>query len=550
MKLYLLLALSFFITSSFSQSVTPTTTDNPLKSWYLKDKSSDGFSGISLNKAYTYLKGKKGVPVIVGVIDSGIDTLHEDLKASLWTNPKEIPGNGKDDDGNGYPDDVHGWNFLGGKDGTEAEKASSEKARVYHQYKSAYENKKIDTNKLAKPEVWQYNMWKRAEAEIEPNPEITMQLTGMQNIAVKIAEWDSIISKEANKKEYTSAELEAFTFETDAAKKAKMGFLNLMKALPFGAEVKNSFIMQTLKEEIGKMKDDVEAKETAPIDVHNTIIKDNYQDFNDKFYGNTNIMGKGSMHGTHVSGIIAATRNNGVGIDGIADNAKIMVIRAVPDGDEYDKDIALAIRYAVDNGAKVINMSFGKSYSPQKYWVDEAYKYAASKDVLLVHAAGNDNKNVDSSFNYPSVDFLQGGRATNVITVGASADTALIGTYVSGFSNYGKKNVDVFAPGSQIYSSLPGGNVYGFLDGTSMASPVVAGIAALIRSYFPDLSAVQTKQAIEESVVFLDKKSPVFLPGTENQTSMSILCKTGGIVNAYQAVLKAEQLSKKIKKKK
>ena len=210
-----------------------------------------------------------------------------------------------------------------------------------------------------------------------------------------------------------------------------------------------------------------------------------------------------------------------------------MTIRAVPDGDEHDKDIALAIRYAVDNGAQIINMSFGKSFSPEKKWVDEAVAYVASKDVLLVHAAGNDGRNLDTSYNYPTSKFLDDKRATNWITVGASGDPAA-GGVTAGFSNYGKEEVDVFAPGVKIYSTVPGGNTYQFLQGTSMASPVVAGLAALLLEYFPTLSARQIKDVIERSSVpFTDS---VRTPGTGKLTTLNNLSKTGGLVNAYEAV--------------
>jgi S1-C subfamily serine protease len=281
--------------------------------------------------------------------------------------------------------------------------------------------------------------------------------------------------------------------------------------------------------------------DAAPPSYRDDIVKDNYNDFNDKFYGNNDIMASHAMHGTHVSGIIAAARNNGVGIDGVADNVRIMTIRAVPDGDEHDKDIALGIRYAVDNGAKVINMSFGKSFSPEKKWVDDAVKYALSKDVLLVHAAGNDGKNIDESENYPNPEFIGTSIvASNFITVGASGDIST-GGLAADFSNYGKNKVDVFAPGVKIYSSVPGGNTYAYQQGTSMASPVVAGIAALLRSYYPELTAVQIKYCIENGVAKIEGN--VQKPGEEEEISFTLLSKTGGIVNALGAVNVAETLN-------
>ena len=246
------------------------------------------------------------------------------------------------------------------------------------------------------------------------------------------------------------------------------------------------------------------------------------------------------FHGTHCSGIIGAVRNNGKGMDGIADNVRIMMLRAVPDGDEHDKDIALAIRYAVNNGAQIISMSFGKDFSPEKQWVDDAVRYAESKGVLLVHAAGNDAKNVDSLDNFPNANFIDGkGRANTWITVGASGDPKNGGITAS-FSNIGKKEVDVFAPGVQIYSTIPGGTTYGKASGTSMACPVVAGIAAFLLEYYPTLSAKQLKTIIEKTAIAPD--IDVKIPGTDELTQLSTLSKTGGIVNAYAAVKLASTL--------
>jgi subtilisin family serine protease len=286
-----------------------------------------------------------------------------------------------------------------------------------------------------------------------------------------------------------------------------------------------------------------EAMDEAPVPYRANIVKDDYYNFNDKYYGNKDVMAGSPTHGTHVSGIIGAVRNNGIGIDGVADNVRIMSIRAVPDGDEHDKDIALAIRYAVDNGAKIINMSFGKSFSPEKKWVDEAVLYAKSKGVLLIHAAGNDGKDLDlpQSHNYPNpISESNGELMSNFITVGASGDPTHK-ALAADFSNYGAEKVDVFAPGVKIYSTLPGGDKYGFQQGTSMASPVVAGVAALLLSYFPDLSAEQIKECIEKTVSKPDVETIV--PGTEEDNkNFSELSRTGGVVNAFEAVKYASTL--------
>lgn len=525
------------------------------KGWHLLNQKESGYYGINIAQAYDFVKSKKlaSTPIIVAVIDSGIDTTHEDLKSVLWHNLKEIPGNGIDDDKNGYVDDVYGWNFLGGRDGQNVEKDSYESARVYHKFKSKWEGKEPDKSRLTPTEANEYEMWAKAKADImgadiNPGDIVPMQKAYKE---IKYADsmihiGDSFIRKDIGKEEYTCKDLADYTTVNDVAKRVKMIMTSICKDNNTD-EISNTDLIDDLQGEMGQLESDIgkiEATDRAPVDYRHNVVKDNYDDFNDKFYGNNNVqVSKNSaMHGTHVSGIIAAARNNGVGIDGIADNVKIMMVRAVPNGDEHDKDIALAIRYAVDNGAKVINMSFGKGVSPEKKWVDDAVKYADSKGVLLVHAAGNSKFNVDTSWNFPTSVFEDGTRADNWITVGASGPTADVktGGLVAGFSNYGKKTVDVFAPGVQIYSTIPGGNTYQSLQGTSMASPVVAGVAALILEYYPALSAQQVKYVIEKSVQKPSAK--VKEPGVGEDVQLSEISRSGGIINAYEAIKLASTL--------
>lgn len=521
------------------------------KGWHMMDKEKDGYSGVSADKAYEFLKSRnlKSKTVIVAVIDTGIDTLHEDLKPVLWNNPKEIPGNGKDDDGNGYIDDIHGWNFLGGKDGRNVKIDSDERGRVYYGLRSKYEGKDINRSTLSKEELYEYDMFLRAQAELKGNsPDkdedelLTVDIPGFKTLYTSLLSSDSILKKAMGRDTFTGNDLMLYTTKSFAERRAKNDFIGLMKP--------NNMLDQNNKEFITGLAEFIEqaegaarkaeSKVSAPKPYRKEIVGDDENNFNDRNYGNNDIMAETSMHGTHCAGIIGAVRGNGKGVDGIADNVRIMALRVVPDGDEHDKDIALAIRYAVDNGAQIISMSFGKSYSPQKQWVDEAFAYAESKNVLLVHAAGNDSKNVDMAFNFPNPNYVNGGRASNVITVGASAEPKS-GSYTASFSNYGKKEVDVFAPGANIYSTLPGGNNYGNASGTSMACPLVAGIAALTLEYFPNLSARQLKYVIEKSAQKPAEK--VTKPGTDEKVDMSELSKTGGIVNAYEAVKLAATLT-------
>ena len=524
-----------FVLFLFSYNQLLTAQEIP-KGWHLLDRTNNGFWGISLDKAYAFLKesNKKSSRVIVAVIDSGIDTLHEDLKPVLWKNPREIAGNGKDDDKNGYVDDLYGWNFLGGKTGENVTKDSYEAARVYHRFKQAYDSIDPILVKFNAEGFTRYEMWRRAKQEVVQGSESATELIMLKRIYANLVKSDSILRKSLGKDTFLGKELAVLTVTEPEQKKAKNALYSLMSNNDALESTNTSFIGE-LKAYLEGLESKAKAADQAPFPYRASIVKDTYEDINDRYYGNNNVMTSpdAALHGTHVSGIIGAIRGNDKGSDGVADNVSIMTIRAVPDGDEHDKDIALAIRYAVDNGAQIINMSFGKSYSPEKKWVDEAVAYAAAKDVLLVHAAGNDGKNLDTSYNYPTSKFIDDKRASNWITVGASGDP-VAGGITAGFSNYGKLEVDVFAPGVKIYSTVPGGNTYQFLQGTSMASPVVAGLAALLLEYFPTLSARQIKDVIERSAVPLSDS--VRTPGTGKLTTLNNLSKTGGLVNAYEAV--------------
>jgi cell wall-associated protease len=496
--------------------------ENELKRWSHLDLIKDSIPGMSVDRAYAeLLQGKTGKKVIVGIVDSGVDIEHPDLQGMIWTNPKEIPGNGIDDDKNGFIDDVHGWNFLGN-----AVHENLELTRIV--------KKGDDGSAQYKAALAQYN---EKISELQEDKQQVDFLIDVHNT----------IKKELNKGDYKLEDLSKITSTDPKVLRSKEIMTQIFgNAGPtfnpeadfeeYREQVYDQFNYNLNKEYDGRK-----------------IVGDNPEDLKNNHYGNNIVFGpdkEKALHGTHVAGIIAQIRGNNIGGDGVSNNVEILTVRAVPDGDEYDKDIALAIRYAVDNGAKVINGSFGKSFSPHKQWVYDAIKYAAKKDVLIVHAAGNDGYNIDETknINYPndSEDNIK-EFADNVITIGA-INKEYGENVIASFSNFGKINVDVFAPGEEIYATVPN-DKYKYLQGTSMASPNAAGVAALIRSYYPKLKASQVKQILMESGVALPAMVVLGKNPNPNEKPVPVSSaessKTGKMVNAYNALLMAEKMSKK-----
>lgn len=512
-------------------------TEEQYKSWVAADLLSDTIPGMSVEKAYAeLLKGRKGQKVIVGVIDSGVDIEHEDLKNVIWVNKDEIPGNGKDDDKNGFVDDVHGWNFLGDIVGE-----NMEYVRYLKKLGPKFEGKTESSVSAADRE--DFAIYQKAKAEYEKEyQEVLANKNRYEQILAQLKPAHQAMAKKLGKEDYTQKDLTGISNPTPAEQQ-QIGMLSQM--LNYG---------DTVPDVIKELNGGVEYF-SGRLNTHFNMDKDfravlnnNPDDFSTKYYGNNDVDGpdpkeEDAKHGTHVAGIIAAQRNNGIGMNGVASNAEIMVIRTIPDGDEYDKDVALAIRYAVDNGAKVINTSFGKYFSPHPEWVREAIKYAAAKDVLIVNAAGNEGLDLDTIEVYPNDQSLTGPEiANNVLTVGA-LNYKYGSEMIASFSNYGKMNVDVFAPGVKIWSTTPL-NTYEYLQGTSMAAPAVAGVAATIRSYYPNLSAAQVKQIIMDSG--LTSKSPVILAGdASNQDNFGNVSKSGKMVNLYNALILADKMSRK-----
>ncbi|WP_223584555.1 S8 family peptidase [Sphingobacterium sp. GVS05A] len=512
--------------------------------WYNLDYNTDGVMGISTEKAYkTLLKGKKSTPVIVGVLDGGVDVFHEDLKDVVWINTKDSLSNGKDADGNGYINDKYGWNFIGNADGKDVQFDNLELTRQLRilDKKFAHVTPTTELNEADRKAFLAYQ-----EMVAKYKNKLEEAKMGQFSYDALKRNLDAVV-REIGKKpeEITLADLENFNPKSNNQRIAlgyakdeiqTNGFVKFFDDITEGAKYFNNQVDYHLNKEY----------DSRP------IIGDNYEDASERHYGNADVKGPDALHGSHVAGIIGAKRNNNIGINGVADNVKILTVRLVPDGDEHDKDVANAIRYAVDNGAKVLNMSFGKSYSHNKQTVDDAVKYAESKDVLLVHAAGNDSEDNDVEPNFPMKYYTNAkgdttGIANTWITVGASGlhpDNELL----ADFSNYGKKTVDVFAPGVRINSTIPDSK-YKEEQGTSMAAPVVAGLAAMIRSYYPNLSAAETKQIILESVVKPEQTVQVKISEEATKTvKFSDISVTGGIVNAYNAIIKAEEFSNKKKK--
>ncbi|MDA9089838.1 S8 family peptidase [Maribacter arcticus] len=493
-------------------------TTSEKNNWGHLDLVADTIPGMSVDKAYAeIIKNRKGTKTIVAVLDSGIDLNHEDLDGVLWTNTKEKAGNNIDDDGNGYIDDIHGYNFLG----------------------ESY-NEQLEYVRMLRLNIGDAATLSKAKTKLDAKYNEALQgKQQYEQILQAVKNADAGVKEYLKKDTYTKEDLAGIK-TTDEAMQRNIAVLNQMFSI-------QDSIPEVLKELTEGVKYYTEQLNyNLNKDFNGRLpVGDNAYDISDVNYGNGNPKNRvdDESHGTHVAGIIAAERNNGKGVNGVANNVAIMSIRAVPNGDEYDKDIALGIRYAVDNGARVINGSFGKSFSPKSEWVYEAIKYAADHNVLFVHAAGNDGANLDdpTNGNYPNDQVNNGPEiADNVITVGA-LNPKYGSELVASYSNYGKVNVDVFAPGTDIYSTFPN-NEYEYSPGTSMAAPAVAGVAALVMSQYPSLTAAQVKNILLQSG--LPIKAKVILGG-DNAKSASLdqISTSGKIVNAYNALVLASKVA-------
>ncbi len=522
------------------------------KFWHWKDLEKDGVHGVSLFKAQQLLIDLKlkPAPIVIAILDGGIDTNHLQIKPLLWNNTKEIPGNHLDDDKNGYVDDLHGWNFLGNAAGQNINKASDEKSRIYHRYKSEFKQDNLDSANWDLKKKQSYKIWQQAAAEIIFTDEDADNLAFIKMARNAVVKMGVILIREMEDSNFTAEKLETYQPVGKLTADTKISYLRTLQALGIDKSNGHQSILDDLNEYISGKEQSAISMDNAPEDLRKNIIQDQYENFKDQYYGNNNITGPNAKHGTHVAGLAAGI------VDTIVSNAtfinpiKIMGVRVVPDGDEYDKDVALGIRYAVNNGAKIINMSFGKSFSPEQPWVDSAIRYAASNDVLIIHSAGNESYDLNVKSVYPNpYSTVFKDKANNLITVGASSDPIIAESILTDFSNYGNQIVDVLSPGNKIYSSLPNQN-YGYLNGTSMSAPILSHIAALIRSYFPKLSAIEVKTILLQSCWKPEDENTLFpIPQKDQVKKLNEMSAEGGIINAALCIQNAMKFQSNKNKK-
>ena len=483
--------------------------DKKVLNWY-----NGGKAGMQTEKAYKKLKKRSTTTVIVAIIDSGIDIEHKDLQGKIWVNTDEIAGNGIDDDNNGYIDDVNGWNFLGNSDGTNANDMRLEMTRIYAQLSEKDNLTDDEAALLAEVKQKVEDQRKKYQGYIS---QMDMLIPMMKSIP-------QMVAKQLGKEDYTMKDLKKWKPEGDMAQ-----MKGLAMSMKSGDLTEEALLEQ--KEQLQGMIDTHLNKDFNGREA----VGDNADDFADVKYGNNDVEGPDALHGTHVGGIVGAIRGNELGGDGVANDVLLMSLRAVPNGDEFDKDIALAIRYAVDNGAQIINMSFGKAYSPHQKDVYEAFKYASDKGVLLVHAAGNDSKNIDVEPNFPTYKYsFQQDKLPMFLTIGSSTKDKK-DHLASSFSNYGQYGVDVFAPGSEIYNSVPQSD-YKILQGTSMACPMVAGVAAMLKSYFPTFTMLEIKDVMLASATSYAGVEQTH-PETKDMVDFAKLSVTGRVINVKSAVM-------------
>mgnify|MGYP000162688740 FL=1 len=530
--------------------------------WYNCSFDKDGVYGCEVNKAYDFLKDRKiKKRPIVALIGTGIDVEHEDIKQAIWVNPKE-KADGKDNDKNGLVDDINGWNFLGGKDGQVMEATMREGDREFLRLKDKYAdyifdgknyNKVIDgkLTKVADPEnIEEYNYYRN---QVLPESPMAGTYSGWQLTDVLKAyadKFDQMMKERFPGKELTEADF-SICYDPKAPRDSLSEVSFMMCAMGFGVYKTDKWetVYSGIKSgaQIEQAKAEYERKVGQfGADGRKDIIGDNYLDINDNKYGNNVLLTADAAIGTMEAGIIVAKRENGLGGNGIMDQAEIMTLRVAANGEPYLKDIALAIRYAVDHQADIIMLPVQNTLYPedQKKWISEALEYAESKGVFCVTPAWEGAQDLAVETYYPNRWMTGKKELTNLMVVCSSDKNG----NPSMNSNYGAKEVDLYAPGMEIYSTYTG-DTYQSGTGLGLAAATTVGVAALIKAYYPHLTGTQIRNILLETVTSrkdaeVEKGIVVDGKPTQDLFLFGDLCLSGGIINAYQAVVAADKLAK------
>ncbi len=493
-----------------------------LNSWHHLDPEKDKVLGVSTKRAYKLLKGKTPDTVVVAILDNGAEITHPDIQANIWVNKNEIPDNNIDDDGNGYIDDIHGWNFLGNAEGENYRRETIGLTRVYAKLRDKYAS--VNENDLDEDEKESYKYYLKVKEEFENEVATKREdINYHKEILQLFNDTDQFLKIFLKKEDYTKKDVEKIKKKKPEVQRAKQNRLLFYQRKTDAASLQKS---------IDNLKKDMTSRLNPDFKNREEVVGDDPDDITDTNYGNNMVWARGPYHGTGVASIIGGIHNENT-VDGMVQPVKLMILRVVPNGDERDKDVALAIRYAINNGADIINLSFAKKYSVNPSFVEEAIKDAIEKDVLIVQAAGNWVYNNDTVPHYPT-GMIDDKKAENYIVVGASdkIDNENVLAY---FANYGKESVDIFAPGMDIPACELKGT-YGKGSGSSDAAPIVAGAAALIKAYYPDLSAAQIKKVIMQSA-YRPQTKKVKVPGNDKMlVTMDELCVSGGIMNLFRAI--------------
>lgn len=567
-KMFLFLALSLFANMTYAQLLKNGSSNDKKQSdldWFNCSFDKDGIYGAEVNKAYDFLKDKKiKKRPVVAIIGTGLDIEHEDLKDAIWKNPKEKKINGKDNDKNGYIDDIHGWNFLGGKDGTVMEKTMEEGDREfirlfdkgYGKYFYDGENfyQMINDKKTKVPAPDNMNEYRYYVNRVLSESRIAGSYGGYQ-LSYLIRDYgkhfDRMMRAKYPNQELTQKEF-GICYDPKAAKRdslSEVAFMIYIMGFTVSQTDSWDVVHNAIKsgDQITMAKEEYEkAMQQYGNDGRKEIVGDNYLDLNDYKYGNNVLLTSDAFAGTMLGGIIAANRENDWGMNGIMDKAELMTLRVkANEGEPYLKDVVLAIRYAVDNHADIIMLPQQATLYPdnQKKWVDEALKYAESKGVLVVVPTREYSVDMAKMEFYPNRWMTGEKELTNLMIVASSDKNG----NPSMSSNYGAKEVDLFAPGTDVYSSYTG-DTYQKASGAGLAAAATVGVAALIKAYYPELSGSQIRNLLIKSVTSradaeVEKGIRVKDRVTQDLFLFGDLCLSKGILNAYNAVIAADKMS-------